>query len=814
MKEKGDKMNIFKKKNIARRILSILLSAGILFSVSACSKKSEKESETKIQSPEEAVMTADILPGEIQSEFTKTGRIMTSENYYLAKEISLPEYPDAEFVNVFDIQGNANNIVILSVVTPQGALFDEIEGGKDSDYMLTVLDENANLVRDINLNTIIPEDIAYIQNMVLSDQNEVYVLVYPKSGKQRSETLPLYKLDLSGNLIGECIELDLGFLHEFTVAPNGYIYTFSYEYDPDAAPGKESCGAVTVFDASGSRLFQVKDGQQDKDNQWGFNRTLFSDGDTVYIDGFRYETGEPLVYSIDVEKQALGDLVQFDFFFSPQNIQSGSDGLYYADSKGIKQLDIKNSSNKDILFWENLDIVPTGRYQNIVVLSEDRILIEFYNTDWNANDHDDISFCYMLEKQEQNPHTGKNILQIGGFGLNDNLFVKNAVYRFNQNSTDFRMEIIDYSQISSDSRENQIKTMNAEFLSGNVPDILFSGRDMRDAISFRNYASKNILADLYPLMNADAEFAKTDYFENLLSLPEINGQLFYVFPEYEIHGIIGKTEHFGQFQNGWTRDEFEQAVQFFQIPSDLFGYIDHLALLRQYLEYSLSDFVDYQAGTADFTTDEFKELMAFCKKYSTAPVNISGDMMEYRPEGIQTFSQPDSSGLVVDSISHLRMLSQDRNWIGESFFITGYPHSERGGPMCRPLSLTGITSASLYPEAGWDFIKTLLSEELQLISSDGLKINKNAFEELLTRVMTWREGVDENSDAMLHPLPQETAEMLRHAVLSVGKMGEADPEMIGIVLDEAQGYFADQKSLEETIGVIQSRVTTLMNERG
>ena len=105
----------------------------------------------------------------------------------------------------------------------------------------------------------------------------------------------------------------------------------------------------------------------------------------------------------------------------------------------------------------------------------------------------------------------------------------------------------------------------------------------------------------------------------------------------------------------------------------------------------------------------------------------------------------------------------------------------------------------------------LLSEEMQLVNSWGLKINKRAFEELLTRAMTRREGTE--GDDYFRPLTQEAADYLRNTVVSVEKMASGDSELINIILTESQGYFADQKSLEETTAVIQSRVMTLMNER-
>ena len=49
---------------------------------------------------------------------------------------------------------------------------------------------------------------------------------------------------------------------------------------------------------------------------------------------------------------------------------------------------------------------------------------------------------------------------------------------------------------------------------------------------------------------------------------------------------------------------------------------------------------------------------------------------------------------------------------------------------------------------------------------------------------------------------------------SIRLVSSSDPEVMSIVMEEAAGYFTDQRSLDEVCRTISNRAKTIVQERG
>jgi hypothetical protein len=72
---------------------------------------------------------------------------------------------------------------------------------------------------------------------------------------------------------------------------------------------------------------------------------------------------------------------------------------------------------------------------------------------------------------------------------------------------------------------------------------------------------------------------------------------------------------------------------------------------------------------------------------------------------------------------------------------------------------------------------------------------------------------DEGSWYKVHPFTEEEAETL-YSLLNGATLRDQRIYVIwGIVYDELGGYYADQKSIDQTINAIQNRVQLFLNEQ-
>ena len=134
------------------------------------------------------------------------------------------------------------------------------------------------------------------------------------------------------------------------------------------------------------------------------------------------------------------------------------------------------------------------------------------------------------------------------------------------------------------------------------------------------------------------------------------------------------------------------------------------------------------------------------------------------------------------------------------------------------------------PDAAWNFISSFLAEDVQQqlsFNSDMLPINKNAFktncktsievnQAELKRLREEAkdlppEKVGDLSNAV--ELTQEKADALEGLISSVEHAQSSDTDVMDIILEEAAGFFAGQRSIDDVCKNIQNRASLVVQER-
>ena len=141
----------------------------------------------------------------------------------------------------------------------------------------------------------------------------------------------------------------------------------------------------------------------------------------------------------------------------------------------------------------------------------------------------------------------------------------------------------------------------------------------------------------------------------------------------------------------------------------------------------------------------------------------------------------------------------------------------------------GISIGCDYPEAAWEFISLYFTEEYQESLSDALPVSRSAFESLLEKAQTtqYEENADGTSTPVLqqkvgfaeegiigeiYQISSEQAQQMLELTERVCSGSAYDSTLHFMILEEADAYFSGQKSLEETVEVIQSRANIYVNE--
>ena len=409
----------------------------------------------------------------------------------------------------------------------------------------------------------------------------------------------------------------------------------------------------------------------------------------------------------------------------------------------------------------------------------------------------------------------KKIVSLYVWSMNSD--IEKVVMDFNSKSTAYRVEITDYTEKYPD---EPLTHLNSDIIIGNLPDII-----LLDAYSMpvESYISKGLLANLYDFMDSDEAFNRADYLESYFKAYEVDGKLYELSPEFVINTIVGKTSNVGKNQ-GWTMNEF---ISFADANSDrniFSGIYNKGNILTFFINSCCGGYFNSKTGECRFDSEDFIGLLEFCNRFpNETPENYYDtiDMNEY-----ETQWRTGSTLLDFGFISDFTSLRRDEAvTFGEPVTVKGFPSEDGSGLSFNNYGIElAITAKAANGEGAWEFLKYFLSDEYQ-DKSNMFPIKLSALEKKAEASKERPFFTDENGDKVYTDTEtiggQEvtvgvnTDEDIRRVmdmINSADSTWNYDSKIAVIVTEEADAYFAGQKSAKEAAEIIQNRVSNYIAE--
>ena len=537
------------------------------------------------------------------------------------------------------------------------------------------------------------------------------------------------------------------------------------------------------------------------------------------------ETGMEL-RPFDVETKKLGEP-----YAVPDDIWDMTPGdenheIFYTSGLYLYGVKLGEEKPERILEWMSCDISSDAvDNHNFHIEKDGRITGVIY--DYSEENVQTQIFTLTRVPVESVPV--KRVLTVAQLDYYPDDRLTNLMVRFNRSHDSVRLEYADYSQYNTEDDDTVGTTkFNTEVMAGQLPDILPTGQ-----IPYRQIAARGMLEDLYPYLDADPELSREDFFPNLLSALEIGGGLYQMVPGFSVETLSGAASIVGDTP-GWNYDEFNAALA--KMPEGctaLDPSVTRDEVLSALLSADMNSFVDWGTGKVSFDSDSFKQLLEFVMQFPAdyVPeesedgfVTQSQDLIR---QGQQMLTRVDLYGL--DS-----MLWNDLNFGGKATMI-GWPTNSGVGNIMRIDSGYAISKSCADKAAAWEFIRSMLTASAQA-NSYVIPSNRHAFEKQLKEYMTpiyqkdakgnyvldengnkieeSRGGwVDENGEHNIYAMTQEQADEILGIIGSCTKIANFDSSIYDIVNEQAQAYFAGQKSVDEVARLIQSKANILINEQ-
>lgn len=590
------------------------------------------------------------------------------------------------------------------------------------------------------------------------------------------------------------------YVHNVTLDKVGNVYVNAGE------------DGIFIFDKEGKKLTNIET------DTWIDNIFLDDEGNAMAT--VRGDKGQNIA-KIDIQKGDFTDEVPM-----PNNlyqITEGSGEYEFLSNNGSSLYGFNSGEEEatEILNWLNSD-VDADQVQDVKILDDGRILALVRNDimcygpmydEEEIEEYPDEPTLYLvyLTKTPRSELKEKTTLKLACMYDYE---IRREIMNFNKKSDTTRIEVVDYSKFATDEDYMAgLTKLNTQIISGDVPDLI-----LLDQLPYQQYVAKGLLEDLYPYIEKDDELSTEDFIPNLLKVQEIDGKLYQASPSCSINTLVSSENVVGN-EIGWTMQEMLDTIKRFPDVKKPFGnYFTRQSMIQQILPMQLSDYVDWSTGECNFKNEEFRRLVEFIKTFPEdyPEENQCSEVDEY----ISPYEMIMNGEQLFDiSQFNLDSMAQDRTFFGDSYIYKGIPCSDKSGNIASFNTSIAITSSCKDKEAAWELVRTVLTEKFQKKQCWGVPTRQDVLEKQIKYKLKESEngsscsvGVG-NTMVDILPLEQRDVDKYRQGIDSVTKCSQYDDEILSIVSEETEAYFSGQKTIDDIIEIIQSRVTLYVNEQ-
>ena len=467
----------------------------------------------------------------------------------------------------------------------------------------------------------------------------------------------------------------------------------------------------------------------------------------------------------------------------------------------IKQYNLNNNSEEVLLDINYSNINIDELWQGLTFVGNNRIITQDYSR--SRNEVSGRCKLTVLEKNEKNPYAGKKVLEIAPvWGINSLLGA--AQQEFNRNSKDYfayistrydstYFSLPEYYQAEAtlaDTVNLITDQLAVDIRNGNGPDIIIGLGDSTQL------DSQDFLVNLYPYIDGKNGLNKADYFENAFEAFAANGQLYQIPLTMNVLGIMTDKANVADGKNGFTFDEYSRFVK------ETCNGIDPISLGNDRQDYfyflfcSMHDqFISEKKVKVD--SAEFRSLIEYSKN------NISEK--HYSDE-----TEMNGAQWVVLGDAYYDLV--DQPCFDPSNDIYGAPSFDGRGPMITNFNTIAVTACSSDLNVSWEFVKAALGYEAQKALKNENPLNRAAFNEYAKNALK-DANITLKERHISRVLDESDIERYVHMLEKAECVAAYDTQVYKVIIEELQPYYADKKSIDETIKIISDRCQKVLDER-
>ena len=430
--------------------------------------------------------------------------------------------------------------------------------------------------------------------------------------------------------------------------------------------------------------------------------------------------------------------------------------------------------------------------------------------------------------------------ELAVYSLLENETVRQAINSYRKSHPD--VAITYHYGIEKDSSitiEDAMKQLSVDILSGEGPDVL-----LLDGLPIDSYMEKNMLLDLNPYF--EEELGANQYFNNIVTCYQQDAHLYAMPAKFRTNMLFGDVDVISKITD---LDSFKTALQqarekrpegsLIEIYSEkellsLLEKIDscHWLMGNNIDKDALSEYLTSAKEIYQFVnqgvTQEEKDMFGneFMKEDNIlmllnpeAHYEVTNYFYQYLQE-----KTPFLAGSVSGIQWKLSVMTSTFSQLGKGDFVAW----KNGNEGCfEPATIVSVCANTEKPELAVDFIKAILSGEVQAIeNNDGFPVNREAMQQIFVPKDTQEDGVygatcmswDDNDgvqhviDLECKALNEKEQKQFLALVDSLNTPCINDIYVRNIVLQQGCKVLAGGKSVEEAVEDIYSQLNLYLHE--
>ena len=587
----------------------------------------------------------------------------------------------------------------------------------------------------------------------------------------------------------------------------------------------------------------------------GFFLLQKSDDGTCYIRYRNEKTGDMEYAVIDFAAQTVGEPAILPFLNYERAVCFGSDqSLYYSDD--INFYRYYPDGTEELLFnWTEMNLVGADIH-SVYLRDEDSFTVVVHDA---VNDTPELVLIDAVPIESVTPKT--EIVIAAGNYIDESLkALQTAVKLFNRSNPDYTVSVEYYDPAGSGIFTANQQIAN-DMANGKQIDLIVFHED----ITMEYFDNLGILGDWYPLMDADEVYTRDAFLPCIRTAYETpDGRLPVLTTDFSLTTLVGSTELIGA-RDHWTYEECLDYVNSLDWDEILLQIErpegstdpDAMLVLRSFLPMVLDDYIDEETGTCTLDSNSFIELLNLCESviidHGVAALNTSGLTVEervieryyqgqgyigeYRSGNTRLYNNEENFNYGKHSFSHPSdVMNVLINYFKdhESLSFIGYPMPDAScgnGTAVTPMLQFGLTASAAHTDGAWTFMRDYLSymetrEQSNLYDNDnvyGLPCTYAALNALLdyyekrTYSLASSPYIDESSiiedvnstpprSPYLYDADPRVRGILTELLETTTRRYSGNTAVMDIIFEEASAYYGGIRTIEETVGIMQSRV--------